>query len=193
MPEFTSGARSLLGDPLSDTLSDAFDQTDWAEDEIEQARKLHPECADALYHAFKLLAPTAILQQARPAEFVYRSHYRELLERVASGQDTRPATDAEIACACCETSLAVPLNTAATGLYIRIWQRAFPGHRSTFKDLDDAGHYEAIAGSAIDDLETETRRKLTVRDRTLDGEKCTGLHHGEPAPGCRFYSHAEAA
>jgi hypothetical protein len=193
MPEFTSEARSLLGDPLSGTLSGAFDQMDWAEDEIDKARKLRPECADALHHAFRLLAPTAILQQASPAEFVYRSHYRELLERVASGQDTRPATDAEIACACAETSLIVPLNTAATGLYMRVWQRAFSGHRNPFTDLDDAGHYEAIAGSAIDDFETDTRRKLTAGDRTLKGAECAGRHHGDPAPGCRYYSQAKAA
>lgn len=153
MPEFTSEARSILGDHLSDTLSGAFAQMDWAEDEIEKAQKLHPECSDALYHAFRLLSPSDILQQASAAEFVYRSHYRELLGRVACGQDTRPGTDAEMACACAETSLIVPLNTAAAGLYIRVWQRAFPGHRNPFKDLDDAGHYEAIAGSAIDDLD----------------------------------------
>lgn len=193
MTDLTSEARSLLGDPLSDILSSVFDQTDWAEDEIEQARKMHPECADALYHAFRLMAPTAVLQQARPAEFVYRSHYRELLERVASNQDTRPATDAEIVCACCETSLVVPLNTAATGLYIRVWQRAFPGQRNPFVNLDDAGHYEAIAGSAIDDLETDTRRKLTSRDRTLKREHCHGWHHGDPAPICRYHGHVEAA
>jgi hypothetical protein len=196
MPELTindADVRSVLGDNVSDILSSVFDLMDWAEDEIEKAQKRHPECADALYHSFKLLTPSAILQQARPAEFVYRSHYRELLERVAKGEDTRPATDAEIVCMCCQASLITPLNTAATGLYMRVWERAFLGQRNAFKEIDDAGHYEAIAGSSIDAVEDETRRKLTIKDRTLKGEECGGRHHGEPANDCRYYHPAAQA
>ena len=179
--------RHVLGDGLSDLLAGTFDLMDWAEDEIEQAQNRHPECADSLYHAFRLLTPSAILQKTSPGEFVYRSHCRELLERVADGQDTRPATDAEIACMCSEASLVTPLNTAATGLYMRIWARAFPGTRNAFTEIDDAGHYEAIAGSSIDRIEAETRRKLTITDRRLTGEDCAGRHHGVPAPDCRYY------
>lgn len=191
MPELTcSGAsvRPVLGDSLSDLLSSTFDLMDWAEDEIEKSQRRHPEHADALYHSFRLLAPSAILQKARPAEFVYRSHCRELLERVAKGEDTRPATNAEIVCMCAEASQITPLNTAATGLYMRMWNRAFPGMRNAFREIDDSGHYEAIAGSGIDACEEETRRKLTVKDRTLAGEDCPGRHHGKPAPGCLYYT-----
>jgi hypothetical protein len=193
MPEDNGTLNSILAE-TTDFLAGLSDLMDWAEDEIEKAQQRHSECADALYHAFRLLTPSPILQQASPAEFVYRSHYRELLERVASGQDTRPATDAEIACLCCESSLVASLNTAAVGLYMRVWNRAFPGHRSPFKEaVDDAGHYEAIAGSRIDDVEAETRRKLTDQGRTLRDEECPGRHHGEPAPNCRYHNQAKAA
>src|SRR5437016_3464821 len=97
MPEETAILGSILAE-TTDFLAGLFDRMDWAEDEISKAQQRHPECADVLYHAFRLLTPSPIPQQASPAEFVYRSHCRELLERVASGQDTRPATDAEIAC-----------------------------------------------------------------------------------------------
>jgi hypothetical protein len=193
MPEDNGILNTILAG-TTDFLAGLSDRMNWAEDEISQAQERHPACADALYHAFRLLAPSPILQQAGPAEFVYRSHYRELLERVAAGQDTRPATDAEIACLCCEASLVAPLSTAAAGLYLRVWNRAFPGHRNPFKEAaDDAGHYEAIAGSRIDAIEAESRRKLTDRGRTLKDEECSGRHHGEPAPHCRYYSHAKAA
>jgi hypothetical protein len=193
MPKITREARSILGDALSDVVSDAFDQMTWAEEEIEQAQRCHPERSATIYHAFELLVPSPVLQQVGPAEFVHRSHYRELLERVADGEDTRPATDAEIACACSEASRAVPLNTTATGLYIRVWRRAFPDQRNAFTKLDDAGHYEAIAGSDIDDLEADICRKLTVKDRTLNGRACSGRHHGEPVPDCPYYAQAKAA
>lgn len=193
MPEDNRALNSMLAE-TTDFLASLFDRMDWAEDEISKAQDRHPECADALYHAFRLLTPSPILQQASPAEFVYRSHCRELLERVASGQDTRPATDAEIACMCCEASLVAPLTTAAVGLYMRMWNRAFPGNGNPFREkVDNAGHYEAIAGSRIDDMEAETRRKLTDRGRTLKDEECPGRHHGEPAPGCRYHNQAKAA
>jgi hypothetical protein len=159
---------------------------EWAEDEIAQAQQRHPDSADTLHHAFALLTASPVLQREHLAEFVYRSHYRELLERVAASQDTRPATAAEIACACSHASMTAPLNTAATGLYMRMWNRAFPGQRNPFKTLDDAGHYEAIGGTRIDDFEAEARRKLTIKDRTLKEPDCNGLHHGQPAPDCRY-------
>lgn len=180
--------RSVLGDGLSHLLVSTFDLMDWAEDEIEKAQERHPECADALYHSFRLLTPSTILQKVRPAEFAYRSHCRELLERVAKSEDTRPATDAEVVCLYAEASQITPLNTAATGLYMRTWNRAFPGTRNAFREIDDAGHYEAIAGSSTDVCEEETRRKLTVKDRALNGEECSGRHHGKPAPDCPYYA-----
>lgn len=179
--------RSVLGDSRSDCLSSTFALMDWAEDEIEKAQKRHPESWDALYHSFRLLTPSAIIQKVKPAEFVCRAHCRELLERVATGGDTRPATDAEIACMCSEASLVTPLRLPAVGLYMRVWNRSFPGQRSPWKEIDDGGHYEAIAGSEIDAAEAETRRKLTIKDRTLKAEDCPGRHHGERAPSCRYY------
>ncbi len=67
---------------------------DVAEDEIEQAAVRHPQAADDLFHCFRLLVP-AFEARAWGTEFVLRAHCRELLERVAAGQDTRPGTNAE--------------------------------------------------------------------------------------------------
>jgi hypothetical protein len=183
----------LLGNQLGRDLSDVFDQTQWAEEEIAAAQQRWPGQADSLWHAFSVLAPSPVLNQIRPAEFVYRSHFRELLARVAGGRDTRPATDAELACACCYATLQIPPGTVATGLYARVWHRAFPGHGSAMTGIAENGHYEAIAGQQIDDLETTCRRTLTVTTRTLGDPECGGSHHGVPAPGCRYRARAAAA
>lgn len=68
---------------------------------------------------------------------------------------------------CMEASLVTALNTAAAGLYLRVRGRAFTGHRSPVEQIDDAGHYQAIAGSSIDAIQDQTRRKLTIRNRRL--------------------------
>jgi hypothetical protein len=161
----------------------ALQWVDWAEEEIDHAGAQHPAHGDDLFHAFPLLTPTVGLMST---QFVYRSHCRELLARVVTGDDTRPPTNAEIAAACCETSLLGPLKPGGFTVYMRAFGRAFPdkaGHLS-----DDIEAYEHVAGPQADDLERGLRRKLTVKDRTLRDVTCTGRHHGQSAFTCRYYT-----
>jgi hypothetical protein len=102
---------------VTSQLGPIFEQMEWAEDEIAQAQRRHPARADLLRTTFRLLVP---IQDLMRTEFVYRSHCRELLERVVRGDDTRPGTSAELAIACCHSSLMAPLNTVGSGLYLRI-------------------------------------------------------------------------
>lgn len=163
------------GTGLGSLLSGLFEQMEWAEDEIQAAQRRHPAARDMLYHSFKLLCQPHELMKK---EHVYRAHCRELLERVAAGQDTRPGTAAEICIACCEASQVAPLTSTAAGLYSRMWPLAFPDH-------DDAAfgqsrvHYEALKGRQIDELEQESRHKLAVADRRITEIDCGGMHHGE--------------
>ncbi|MBO0609894.1 hypothetical protein [Myceligenerans salitolerans] len=170
-------------DPLSailqasaDLISTTLEQIEWAEDEIDAAIRRHPDQSDLLYHGFGLLIPTHRLMAT---EFVSRSHYRELLDRLATGQDTRPGTAAEVCCACCEASLATPLSSPAAGLYFRMWEAAFPDMPPA-SDLTQ--HHEALEGSSIDALEATSRRTLARKDRVVGEISCSGMHHGEPVP-----------
>lgn len=65
-------------------------------------------------------------------EFVFRSHCREPPDRVAAGLTPVPGTAAEVALAVMHASQKAPLNTAAFGLYIRMWTqftRTLRSHR----------------------------------------------------------------
>lgn len=73
----------------------------------------HPAERDVLDHSNSLLKPTHKLMST---EFVFRSHRRELLERLIIDADTRPGTAAEACCICCYISLRTPLNSPACGL-----------------------------------------------------------------------------
>jgi hypothetical protein len=172
-------------------LAGPFAMTDWAEDEIALAMGRHPDQVDALHHAFPLIRPRAI-GAGMDCEFVYRSHAAELLERVASGVDTRPATAAELCLFCARASLLAPMHGAAAGLYFRMWQAAFP-HRAVTPD--DAGRqvaYEKLHGPQIDDLETLLRQKIADPRRRLTGVECSGVHHGRRV-GCRYAAPASSA
>jgi hypothetical protein len=158
---------------VTSALAGILRQLDWAEDEIRRAMSRHPSERDLLYHSFPLLVATHKLMAT---EFVYRSHCRELLERLVNDVDTRPGTAAEVCCLCSDISQVAPLRSPAAGLYFRMWAAAFPD-----KPLDDDSrqHHEALEGSAIDDLEAIARRKLAVKNRKLGEITCNGRHDGE--------------
>jgi hypothetical protein len=137
-----------------------------AEDEIEAAKRRHPELEAKLHRSFILLKPTS--EPLTTSPLVYRSHCRELLDRVAAGEDTRPGTAAECCIALSEASLAGPLSTASAGLYARMWKLADLPQTV----LSDAGvHYEALEGAAIDEQEAWLRKKLSQGWRTPEGQK----------------------
>lgn len=187
----TKMAETLGDDTLTSVLGDiglVFGQMDWAEEEIEAVQRQRPNDADVLYHAFALLLPT---HKNMSTEFVYRSHCRELLKRAGGGQDTRPATWAEIACACAEASMLAPLTDAGFGTYARAWNAAhFP---MPFPDMNDTlKHVEGLHGAEIDDMLAQLQRRLAAKGRTLKGTVCRGKHYGEPAQECRYYEQGTA-
>jgi hypothetical protein len=123
-------------------------------------------------------------------EFVYRSHVRELLERVAVGADTRIPTAAEMCLVCADISLKVPLHGAPAGLCFRMWLQAFPGRPITPDQAAEQVHYEQLHGTQIDEYEAVLRRKATDPNRLLAGIDCAGKHHGKHVT-CRFATSPE--
>ena len=146
---------------ISSALGPLFDAMIWAEDEIDAAMHRHPSAAGRIHRSFLLLRPTQPLMRTA---MVYRSHCRELLDRVARGEDTRPGTAAECCIALSGTSLLAPLRGSAVGLYARMWRQAgLPPAALTAA----SEHSEALDGSLIDDHETWLRRRLRQPWRTL--------------------------
>lgn len=166
---------------LTEETAGVFEAMEWAEDEIAQAARRHPAAADILWHTFGLL----VAGDGMGVEFVYRSHARELLERVAAGGDTRPGTAAEVVLVCGAASKVAPFHASAAGLYMRMWAAAFPGHPAYDGQAADIAHYEALRSTEIDDLESMTRRKTAAPERKLGEVTCKGQHNGQPV-ACRF-------
>lgn len=183
----TTESLSKLMSTLTDAIGPTFEAMEWAEDEIQRAARRHPEAADRLWHSFSLLTP----RDGMGVEFVYRSHARELLDRVARGEDTRPGTAAEVCLVCKDASLVAPLTTGGVGLYMRMWLQAFPDRPVHDGQADDQVHYEAMRGSQIDDLEAKARHRTADPDRRLKDITCRGVHHGEPV-NCRYAVAPEA-
>lgn len=170
----TESTLTKLLDATSNALAPVFNQMEWGEDEISRAQQRHPNAADTLHHSFMLIRPTD--DRGMNIEFVYRGHCRELLDRIARGEDTRPATAAEVVIAMCEGAKAAPLTATGYGLVFRMWVEAFPEQQELTNDRE---HREKLHGSSIDDAEADTRAKLAVPGRVLGTIECIGWHHGE--------------
>lgn len=163
------GTKEILG-----SIGEDLERIDWAEEEIRAAQKRHPGQAARVWHGFSLLRAT---HRRLEFELLFRAHCREILDRIAAGEPTQPGTAAEVLAALAEASLRAPLNTETGGLYFRMWRVA--GLPPLGDDIGQLEHYEAITGSRIDDLEAQSRRRLTAPDRKLGAITCVGRHHGE--------------
>lgn len=184
---------ATLFDNTTSEVSRGLDPVEWAENEIAAACRRHPLKVHTLWHSFMLVRPN-LVDRRMEQEFVLRAHVRELLERVAAGEDTRPATDVEMVLAISDMNQVTPLNTSASTLYLRLWARAFPHHPEIFEHRELAA-YEHVGGSGADTLEAELRHKLARPTRRFDPETitCMGKHHGVPAPTCPYQSASKAA
>lgn len=145
-------------------FDDVFERITWAEEEISKAMARHGEQpppegkrgTGPIWNAFRLLRST---HQRLGAERLYRAHCHELLDRVAKGEDTRPATDAEIIVILQEAALAAPLNEGAVCLFFRLALRSIPEMARALGSEIDMTAYESIHGRKADEYEVETRYK----------------------------------
>jgi len=167
-------------DELMSETGAVLDQIEIAEEEIEAAMKRHGErpperAADGtvigdtgpIWQSFMLLQPT---HDRMSTEFVFRAHCRELLGRVAAGEDTRPGTGPELILALGASSMLAPLNSASAGLYLKLFKSSFPDQAcELFRSLDrDVEDYEHLFGQQIADAETFLRSKLRHSWRVRD-------------------------
>lgn len=123
--EFLAKVEQILPDdvPYFRGIYSELAMIELAEDEIDQAQARHPEAADLIKSCFLPLKPSQFLNGA--PDMVYRAHVRELLDRVAQGQPLAPGTGVEIMMVLKECSFIAPLNSDATGLYLKLFQDAF--------------------------------------------------------------------
>jgi hypothetical protein len=129
------------------------------DEEIRQAIARHPGAAARLKHANRLLYPTCELLEREP---VYRAHVRELLERIAAGQDTRLGTTAECCVVMTEVSLRIPFNLAGRELFDRLLALSGLG--------DEIGWVDRVPDltvGVVDQAELDLRRRLSQADRHL--------------------------
>ena len=167
---------------INDELGPIFEQMEWAEDAIRKAQRRHPSQKSAIWHSFNLLRDNT---GRMTTETVYAAHAREILDRVARNEDTRPATNVEIVIGLLRTAEISPLTHEGFALLSRCWKAAnLPANPEL---TDSADHYEAIMPGTLNNAEIMTRTKLGDPERRFAPHEieCTGQHHRKPVH-CTF-------
>lgn len=153
-PEPTFRIPDVLGGPLGARLSEVFDRVRIAEEELAGA-DLSPEARST---AFGVLVPTAPLRGKAPE--LYRAHVRELLGRLARGEDTAPGTLAECLSACLYTAGDAPLRQEGQALTEWLFAEVFPDRA---KEIGCGEARERWQGQVQEDLAALRRRLATRR------------------------------
>lgn len=170
-----SGAGEVLAD-LEQTLRGTFERMAWAEEEIVHAQVRHPEHAHTLFHSFSLLSGHEAAARMS-VEAVYRAHAREILERIAAGDDTRPGSSVEVVIGLLAAAERAPMSHEGFGLCARLWVAAGLPNQGDF--VDKLTHLEALHAARIDSDEAAARHACRNEFRRLGRIHCDGHHHGQ--------------
>jgi hypothetical protein len=118
----------LIEPPMANFLDFLFDSMRVAEEEIAAAINKHPKKhREAINETFKHACVTQPLR-LKQSLTLYRSHVRELIERMIAGADVRPGTRAEVLATLSECSYAAPLPNQPYTLFIRLFSEIYPQH-----------------------------------------------------------------
>jgi len=137
-----------------------------AEQESERLAQLHPAQREALRAAFPDLMPGGL---AGMHDALYRSHARELLQRVVNGEDVMLGTNAEALLALHKSSLRAPLTSAAAACFEGLFTQIFGEAARARTARGAVPMSEPWTGAAKEFLQ-ELRRKLR-RQRRQEGVK----------------------
>jgi hypothetical protein len=158
--ERNNALAALLSTVASNDVVSAIDYTftcmTIAEEEIAAAKRRYKRVAGRVNGAFVVLMPSAPLKGFSVE--LYRVHARELLERVARGQDTRLGTKAEVVALLSETSMKSPLTSDGYVLAAKLFRDLYP-------QLVHAPIGPEFHEGSTDEMFHEVARKCAVPER----------------------------
>jgi len=146
----------MFKDLLPGSVTQTFDLIDIAEEEIQKGIDKFPESRNEIWSMFLSLCPTTLLCR-HPT--LYRSHCKELIERVGNKEFDNEPTSAELCFAFSEMSLKAPLKSDMVAAYYRCFREAFP---ESDIDMDVSESYPG----AVDEIIQQIKRRL-IRERSL--------------------------
>jgi hypothetical protein len=123
-----------------------------ADQTVREMQEVYPDFADIIDQTFKTLTPTEPLMDKSPE--LFKAHCRELVFRRISGENIKPATDAEIISAISDLSLRAPLKRDCVYVMQKLFKKLFPDRLKELPEIQ-----ESYKGSHFK-IEMDLRRNL---------------------------------
>ena len=153
-----------MTDILPTEIITIFKLMEIAEEEIQAAVETRPLESVTINRTFRLCCPKMVLFGSRHPD-LYRSHVRELIERVVNGDDTRPGTKAEVLATLSQISFVSTLVDSAHTLMARLMKEVMPGYEPP---TDDNWIAQEPWPGAVDKELAGMRHKLVDPERLLE-------------------------
>lgn len=160
--------RDILKDfkGLKATIDNIWRDMAIADEEIRRGQGNYPAEAERINSCFKLLLRPPVIQ----ADALYRAHVRELVERVANEQDTRPVTRAELLAMMSEMTLQVKTNKLCSLILAHLMDLLLygvEGADAIAKGLRESAGAEEYPGQTVEGIR-ELQAKHRIEHRVLD-------------------------
>jgi hypothetical protein len=152
--------KDIFSDQTFSVVRRQLDLMKLAEEAIERAIKKRPRLRKKLNKQFLLLQPSRVLNESHHyVDCVYEHHCDELLERAATGQDTRLGTKAECLLALSNMSLIRPPKSNVAWLQEKLMLEIFPDK------WKDAPQFREDYQGAGDELFSSLAKKIFTATR----------------------------
>jgi hypothetical protein len=139
--------------PAARRVGEIFARIETAEEEITRAMEMHPEHKDLLWKSFSRLSGEREVVDER----LYRYIYRELLERVLTGESFDLLTKPEMLTVLHKASLVSPMRRPASNLFERLFSELY--REITPQVVEDLNiHFSESEVWEMDELEKDLKQ-----------------------------------
>jgi len=166
LPPEVAAILGLGGEPPEvQHLRTSFQQFKWATQELEAAKERHPETDPKVFDdEFVIVKPAVEHTGLLAPEPVYRHHARELFDRLAAGEDTSKATEAEIFGLLIEGMQLTPFCDGLTALHVSLAQKITPEVYEKFLAEDPNETPETVAAFVAQNKEDADNHRQELEE-----------------------------
>jgi hypothetical protein len=163
------GVAALLGlggePPEVQHMRTSFQQFKWATQELKAAKERHPETDPQKFDdEFAIVKPALEHTDLLAPEPVYRHHARELFDRLAAGEDTSKATEAEIFGLLMEGMQMTRFCNGLTALHVSLAQKITPEVYEKFLAEDPNETPETVAAFLAENKEDADNHRRELEE-----------------------------
>jgi len=162
-----SAIGEVTEDRFAHTIGRLFELMEFAEDEIDRAKRRHPKWEEALDKTFRALQPGTLGRQV--SEEQYRRHCRELLDRVPARTPLDAPTRIELLLLFSKYTAEHMPHRVAQAAYAELFREEYPDRHAEIWDGDHAPTFDEYEKQEAKQFRRDIEAKLAPKIREIRG------------------------